>query len=351
MNCKKLNNMKKTGLIICVLISTYTIIQAKSWEMTYKSHGLIADEINRMKLTNYVDPGQAGFNQIWDFSKLQMTKNFEGTVKNSVYSKNYNEVLNTNVVLNEFNNQFYFRGDKNSLELYGVSVNDKMIYKYNKAFVKMRYPFGFGDSFSGTYNGEYLANNVTGEIDGTYSVEADGYGTLLLPNNLTVENVLRVKTSRNYIKTINNKDFNISITTYRWYAESERFPLLVLIENGYENNSKITKSYQAAYREDLNLLAQPTSISNTLVNNAFDIYPNPFASKATLNFSIINDSKVSFDVYSINGEKLMTIVNQDYSAGSYSIDVSKTELNIPSGSYYIKVQLGDEMTTRKIIIQ
>ncbi|MFC2137900.1 T9SS type A sorting domain-containing protein [Bacteroidota bacterium] len=343
--------MKKIILITSVAFGIFALLQAKSWQMTYNSHGLIADEINSMKLTKYVNPGMGGFNQVWDFTNLHVTKDFEGTIENSVYSKNYNEMLSTNVVLKEFSNQFYFKGDENSLELYGVAVKDKLIYKYNKPFVKMQYPFGYGDSFSGTYGGEYLTNNVTGNIDGTYSVEADGYGTLLLPNNLTVENVLRVKTTRNYIKTVNKRDYNISIVTYRWYSENERFPLLVLIENGFDNNSKVSKSYQAAYRSDLNLLAQPASVSKNLVNNSFNIYPNPIASNATINFSVINNSDVVFDIYSINGEKLMTIVNQKYNAGSYSIPISKAALSIPAGSYYLKIQLGNEFSSQKIIIQ
>ena len=343
--------MKKIILITSIAIGIFALLQAKSWQMTYQTHGLIADEINSMKLTKYVDPGMGGYNQVWDFTKLQITKDFRGTIENSVYSKNYNELLSTNVVLKEFSNQFYFKGDENSLELFGVAVNDNLIYKYNNPFVKMKYPFGYGDSFSGTYGGEYLTKNVTGAIDGTYSVEADGYGTLLLPNNLKVDNVLRVKTTRNYIKTINNRSYNISIVTYRWYSENERFPLLVLIENGFENNSKDTKSYQAAYRSDLNLLAQPTSINNSLINNSFNIYPNPIVSSATINFSLVNTSNVVIDIFNINGEKLMTLVDQKYNTGTYSINVSKASLNMLAGSYYLKIQLGNEFATQKIIIQ
>jgi len=343
--------MKKIIVIVSAAFGIITLLQAKSWQMTYKSHGLIADEINSMKLTKFVDPGMGGYNQVWDFTNLKITKDFKGTVENSVYSKNYNKLFNTNVVLKEFSNQFYFKGNENSLELYGVAVRENLIYKFNKPFVKMKYPFGYGDSFSGTYGGEYLSKNSSGEIDGTYLVEADGYGTLLLPNNLKVENVLRVKTTRSYVNTINKRSYKISIVTYRWYSENERFPLLVLIENGYENSSKATKSYQAAYRSDLSVIAQPTSISNSLTNNSFNLYPNPFASNATINFSVKNTSDVVLDIYNISGEKLMTIIDQQYNTGNYSINISKSSLNIPAGSYYLKIQLGNEFTTQKIIVQ
>ncbi|MBN2350579.1 MAG: T9SS type A sorting domain-containing protein [Bacteroidales bacterium] len=343
--------MKRQLLFAGLFFGIFFSMHAKSWEMTYKTHGLIADDVNNMKLTAYMNPGEGGYNQVWDYSELKITRDFEGLIEKSVFSKNFNEVLNTNVVLKEFNNQFYFKGDDNSLELYGVAINDKIIMKYNKPFVKMKYPFGYGDSFSGTYNGDYYSGDLKGVIDGIYSVEADGYGSLLLPNNVRIDDVLRVKTIRTYDQVFQGRSQNISVITYRWYAKNERFPLLVLIESRYLNNDKTNSSYQAAYRADLDLLFIATGMNDNADINSFNVFPNPFHSIATIQYSLVNDGQVVIDLYSINGDKLKTITDEMKPAGNYQIEISSSVLMIPAGTYYFKVQIGNEVSTKKIIVQ
>ena len=296
--------------------------------------------------------GTAGFNQVWDFSELVIKKDFEGYVNNSVYTENYNKLLNTNVVLKEFSNEFFFKGDKKSLELYGVAVNGKMIMEYEKPFVKMKYPFGYGDAFSGTYFGNYLAGSANGELDGAYSVEADGYGTIILPNDVKIDNVLRVTTTRSYSRNFKNLTSEIKHTTTRFYAENYRFPLVVFIKNEYTTGNNTNVSYQAAYNNDLSHLLTPTVIKEENVKtSSLNLYPVPFQDILNIDYFLDKESRVNIAVYNIIGEKVYTVLDEVKDAGNYNIRVSFKETGIPAGTYYIKFDGGGIQTTRKVIAQ
>lgn len=335
--------MKKYSLFIISLMLMGFQLFGKTWQMTYDSHGLIADEINNMKLTNYIDPGMAGFNQVWDFSELKVNKDFQGSIEKSVYSENYNKLLATNVVLKEFTNEFYFKGDKKSLELYGIASNGNLIMKYDKPFVKMRYPFEYGDGFSGNYYGEYTSGSVDGSVDGAYNVEADGYGSVLLPNNVKIDNVLRVTTTRTYTQKFKTTSSEVKHTTTRFYVSHYRFPLVVMIKTEYKNST----SYQAAYNSEIQNLLLPTAVSESSVQANCRLYPNPVVDLLNIEYTLDKETKMIIEVFNMVGEKVLTIADQTQNAGFFNIPVSLKANNISSGTYYIKIN--DK--TEKVVVQ
>lgn len=336
-------------LVFCVVMSF------AQFSLTYKTHGLLANEdnINEMKLTKYLDPGNGGSNQVWDFTKLEITDNFKGTIESSLTDKNYNDLLQTNVALKEFENQFYFKGDNNSLELYGIAVNDKLIMKFNTPFVKMKYPFTYGNSFSGIYNGEYYSGNLTGTVDGTYSVQCDGYGTLLLPNNLTVKNTIRVKTDRTYKTSFSQgNSFDVEIISYRWYVKDIRFPVLVLIQEKVMSGTSTSFDYKAAYRSNL---FEPTDIQPNYAetnDNTMFVFPNPTNDILNINFILVNEGKINLEVYNTSGKMFRSLVDSDYPSGQSSYQISFKQLDLPGGTYYLRlIQDNKVLSIKKIIVQ
>ena len=342
--------MKKHVFLFIVLIATGLALQGKSWKMTYQSHGLIENEINKMKLIKYADPGLPGENQIWDFSELVIEKDFEGTIENSVYSEHYNNLFNTNVVLKEFSNEFFFKGDENSLELHGVVVNGKIQTSFQKPFVKMVYPFKYGDSFSGTYFGDYYSGAQKGKIDGTYSVAADGFGTLILPNT-ELENVLRVTTTRSYSRDLDGAG-QITHTTTRFYVEQYRFPVLVFIKNEYSNGQNTSKSYQAAYNDKIEQMMATTSINGQSISvSNIKLYPMPLLDVLNIEYYLEKESKMNIEIFNVIGEKVTTIQNSKQEAGPHKLVFSFNDNGIPAGTYYIKFNDGIKQTTKKVIAQ
>jgi hypothetical protein len=75
-------------------------------------------------------------------------------------------------------------------------------------------------------------------------------------------------------------------------------------------------------------------------------YPNPFNPSTKINYNLPSDSKVTLDIYNILGVKVGQLVNQDQSAGYYSVEFSTSSFNksISSGVYLYKITAVDKAT-------
>jgi hypothetical protein len=325
-----------------------TVLMAQ-FKMTSKSHGLLANEFNQMKLCNYAEPGQAGMNVTWDFSGLELKDDFQGSIDQAFFAQNASDFSNANVVLKEFSNQFFFEGNENQLLLKGVAVNGKPIMKFSEPFVKMKYPFTMGDQFSGTYGGKYFAGKTTGTIDGNYNVKADAYGKLILPGGVEVPNALRVKTVRNYTRKLNSSASQVQVTTYRWYAENVRFPMLVFIENKVTNGNREHVSHQAAYKDQYTALKKSTSVDEELFEAKLNVYPNPYKELLNIEYNLKETGEVKIELFNSVGQKLKTIVDETRSGGEYAHELKASELNLKPGAYYIKFNLNGKEKLQKVM--
>ena len=75
-------------------------------------------------------------------------------------------------------------------------------------------------------------------------------------------------------------------------------------------------------------------------------YPNPFNPSTRINYSLPFDSRVTLEVYNIAGVKMGQIVNEEQSAGYYTVNFSSSTLNrsIASGVYIYKINAIDKST-------
>ena len=77
-------------------------------------------------------------------------------------------------------------------------------------------------------------------------------------------------------------------------------------------------------------------------------YPNPFNPTTRIRFSISELSFVKLKVYDIVGNEIETLVNQEKPAGSYEVQFSAVDL--PSGVYFYRIQAGEFLQTKKMIL-
>ena len=77
-------------------------------------------------------------------------------------------------------------------------------------------------------------------------------------------------------------------------------------------------------------------------------YPNPFNPVTTIKYSIPEMSKVSLILFNLLGEKVTTLFNEEKTAGNYTIELNAA--NLPSGIYFYKLQAGDFVETKKMIL-
>jgi hypothetical protein len=77
-------------------------------------------------------------------------------------------------------------------------------------------------------------------------------------------------------------------------------------------------------------------------------YPNPFNPSTRINYSLPIDSKVILEVFNITGEKVGQLVNEEKTAGNYTVEFDSGKLS--SGFYIYQLRTGNFVQTRKMIL-
>lgn len=77
-------------------------------------------------------------------------------------------------------------------------------------------------------------------------------------------------------------------------------------------------------------------------------YPNPFNPTTSIKFSIPKQEFVNLKVYDILGKEITTLVNEVKSAGNYEVNFNAS--NLPSGTYFYRIQSGNYVETKKMIL-
>ena len=85
-------------------------------------------------------------------------------------------------------------------------------------------------------------------------------------------------------------------------------------------------------------------------NNAasLDNYPNPFNPVTKINFEIPIQGLVTLKVYDLTGKEVANLVNEEKSAGSYSIEFNGA--NFSSGVYFYRLTAGNIVITKKMTL-
>lgn len=340
--------MKHFYILICAMaIATAAQSQVV---LTQESHGFVGDEANPMQITAYVEPGIAGNGVVWDFSQLDVSDSFTGSLSDFYMSKCCNLFGKGNVVLEEFENYFVFESSKSALKQYGyLSSNGNTRLEYEKPFIKMRYPFTFGNIYNGNFLANYILNDKKiGEVSGTYSVEGDGCGKLILPSGKILEPVLRVKETKLYTQTINNSEVKIDEQVYRWYVQNHRFPVLVLIKGTYfPANGKVHVQTKAAFNTNVVNVALGADAIPGIID--VDVYPNPYRGWANISYALDKRTEVNISVYDLSGKLVHVIVNEVKDAGFKTQKFSAVSLGYPAGAYILKLRLNNKEVTRKLV--
>ncbi len=80
----------------------------------------------------------------------------------------------------------------------------------------------------------------------------------------------------------------------------------------------------------------------------FENYPNPFNPSTILSYQIPKNGLVSLIVYNSLGQVVSKLVNKHQTSGKYSVKFNAE--NLPSGLYFVKLESGDFISTKKMML-
>lgn len=304
-----------------------------------------------------IDSMQGGSDKLWDFSSLYISDNF--TTMKFVHPSETpfaDEFPQANLAayseeLQELAGYMFYYGTASNLDLIGIR-NAFYPEHYEDASRQINAPFGFGSVLHDEFAAEAEFDGVTLVKRGTRTLIGDAYGTLILPGKDPVD-ALRIKTV-DEIKTLyyygefEVANDNLISTTYTWYDQTGKFPLLTVIETlSWNDEDTLTARFAEVYTEDI-----PTNVKEPeLIPMNAELrqnYPNPFNPATEILFSVDRPGNVTLQVYDVLGNKVADLVNGYREAGSHSVNFNASGLS--SGTYFYVLNASGTVLSRKMAL-
>jgi hypothetical protein len=150
------------------------------------------------------------------------------------------------------------------------------------------------------------------------------------------------------------------LPTIEWveYNVSEDSPPFVLFEN--EPNVRFRFSFQGdvggvgfgnsnrIFLDDISFTT-PVGSNEITKSVGLNVYPNPTNSEFKLSFNLSDAAKVSYEVLSITGAKMIQATEKEFSTGSHELSIN-TNNQLTQGIYFLNVKLNGIKMIKKIII-
>jgi hypothetical protein len=88
-------------------------------------------------------------------------------------------------------------------------------------------------------------------------------------------------------------------------------------------------------------------IEEAVAGSNFPIFPNPFTGQLSIEFNLPQTSMVSIQIFNAMGAMVAELHHGQLPAGQQQFNWHAGHL--PKGLYFLRVQAGEELTTRKVI--
>jgi hypothetical protein len=77
-------------------------------------------------------------------------------------------------------------------------------------------------------------------------------------------------------------------------------------------------------------------------------YPNPFNPETTIRYQLPSNSKVTLKVYDLMGREVVTLVNEEQTAGRYEVKFGGSKIS--SGVYFYHINAGNYSGVKKMVL-
>jgi hypothetical protein len=139
------------------------------------------------------------------------------------------------------------------------------------------------------------------------------------------------------------------------YIQGESYPAYYYakVVDQYDNLSDISNyDYVWVMPTDKDVV----NFSVTLTPAHFELfqnYPNPFNPTTTINYALPQDGNVTISIYSVNGEKVKSVLNQFMEKGFHTVEWNGTNQNgspVSTGIYIYELIAGDQKLAKKMFL-
>jgi hypothetical protein len=333
-----------------LLMTTSLLAQGPTFTSSYNPYPGFSYSENIASSSDII-LGDTGTNQTWDYSGLQdlvptvLTQSYINPDTTSYYSA----FSSSNVAQGALGVYTYYTANTNQLTLDGVGNSD-FNFVYSTPEVLFEYPFQDESKFNGSFSANSTYDGETDNRTGTDTFNADGYGTLKLPNGVTYNNVLRVVFIENYNDYFTPGDYTVNERNYtiNYLVTNYSSPILSI--------SNVTETYAGNVlgpTETVTYIAPDTASAINDINPLLDnlnVFPNPSYSQSTLALSLKDGANINLYVSNIIGQKVKTITTEQADAGNHTYTIETSDM--AKGLYLVTVEINGAIAgVRKLEIQ
>ncbi|NTW33031.1 MAG: T9SS type A sorting domain-containing protein, partial [Bacteroidetes bacterium] len=117
------------------------------------------------------------------------------------------------------------------------------------------------------------------------------------------------------------------------------------------NNGQLSIWTDITSLHDILFSIEEAPVSDNILS--FENYPNPASDYTFVSYKLHERSNINLSVYNLQGNVVSKIINNESKAyGKYIERICLDKLNIPSGVYFLKLEVNDNVkTARQILIK
>jgi hypothetical protein len=116
-----------------------------------------------------------------------------------------------------------------------------------------------------------------------------------------------------------------------------------------EANNDNSTSGDKIYRVQQTLQASPTSIPSIFGSTGIHVFPNPAKDVISMFYQLTQPTATTVSIYSLDGKIQQVVATDSNQSGKQELSVPLE--NLAPGIYILRLEAGDEVISRKLVIQ
>ena len=123
-------------------------------------------------------------------------------------------------------------------------------------------------------------------------------------------------------------------------------------------NNTVGAGYLDAHEAVKRVNGLPTSVDDSedplpRVAAITNTYPNPFATSATIEYTLSSDAPATLHIYNVTGQRIRTLIREMHAAGTYRVTwdgMNEAGRQVASGIYYATLEADQVVQTEKLVV-